>query len=102
MKNLTVLLCLGAFALTSCEEKPEPLNDAKAEAKAKQEEVERLRAIAEEEAKARRAAETQRLSSASRAETLEKAVLMTGVAAVAFLFLGGAMGSKARKDVLES
>ena len=99
IKKLTPLLCLGVLALASCkEDKPIP----KASKESHKEELRHWQARAENEITARHAAESEKLSSVSRAQTLEKAVLATGIAAVAFLFLGGAMGSKAKKDVLNS
>ena len=98
IKKLTPLLCLSVLALASCEEdKP-----SKPRAQSEQEKVEHWQAKAIRESAARQIAEEQKLTSVSRAETLEKAVIVTGIAAVAFLILGGAMGSKAKNDVLDS
>ncbi|MDB4353735.1 hypothetical protein N9Z02_00360 [Akkermansiaceae bacterium] len=99
MKKLIQLtLCLGLLALASCKEK----KPATSETETQQEKLEHWQIRAEREAEARFAAESDKLSSVSRAQTLEKAVIATGVAAVIFLFIGGAMGSKAKKDVLNS
>ncbi|MDF1713796.1 MAG: hypothetical protein P1U90_16285 [Akkermansiaceae bacterium] len=99
IKKLTPFLCLGVFALASCKDDETP---PKSNEQAHQEELAHWQGRAEREVAARQAAESEKLSSVSRAQTLEKAVLVTGIAAVAFLFLGGAMGSKAKKDVLNS
>jgi len=99
MKKLTPFLCLSVLALASCKDDETP---PKSDAQAHQEELKHWQTRAEREVAARQDAEADKLSSVSRAQTLEKAVLVTGIAAVAFLFLGGAMGSKAKKDVLNS
>jgi hypothetical protein len=97
MKKLYPILCLGALALASCqEESTEP------EADVHQREIEEWQARAEAEFQKRQETEVQLLSASARAQTMEKAVLATGVAAVGLLVLGGAMGSKARKDAVKS
>jgi hypothetical protein len=99
MKKLYPIICLGVLALASCKDEEAP---PKSDAQAHKEELQHWQIRAEQETAARQDAEADKLSSVSRAQTLEKAVLVTGIAAVAFLFLGGAMGSKAKKDVLNS
>lgn len=99
MNQINSLLCLGALALASCKDQEKP---TQIDVQAQQEELAHWQGRAEREVAARQAAESEKLSSVSRAQTLEKAVLVTGIAAVAFLFLGGAMGSKAKNDVLNS
>ena len=84
------------LALASCKE--EDSSSVKKE-KTHEEELQHWQSIAESELAARQVAESEKLSSVSRADTLENAVIATGIAAVAFLFIGGAMGSRARKDV---
>lgn len=98
MKQLTqILMCLGVLALASCKEEPpaEPETNH-------QEELEEWQARAEDEFQKRQQAESEVITASAKARTLEKAVLATGVAAVGFLILGGAMGSKAKRDVLKS
>lgn len=98
MKKLYPIMCLGLLALASCkEEKP-----AAPEADVHRQEIEQWQARAESEFQKRQKAESDVITASARARTLEKAVLATGVAAVGFLLLGGAMGSKAKKDVLNS
>lgn len=99
IKKLTPFLCLCVLALASCKDKEAP---PKSDAQAHQEELEHWQIRAEREVAARQEAEADKLSSVSRSQTLERAVIVTGIAAVAFLFVGGAMGSKAKKDVLNS
>jgi len=98
MKKLYPILCLGVLALASCREKS-PLEP---DADVHRQEIEQWQARAESEFQKRQEAESEVITASSRARTLEKAVLATGVAAVGFLLLGGAMGSKAKKDALRS
>lgn len=97
IQKMTPLLCLGVLALASCKEKE---TIPKADTQAHQEELQHWQHRAEQEVSARQAAESEKLASVSRAQTLEKAVIVTGLSAIAFLFLGGAMGSKAKQDIL--
>ena len=96
---MTPLLCLGVIALASCVEKEESIEPT---SQSHQQKLQEWQLRAEDEIAKRQAAESDKLASVSRARTLEKAVLVTGVAAVAFLLLGGAIGSKAKKDVLNN
>lgn len=98
MKKLYPILCLGVLALASCKEE----KSAAPEADVHRQEIAQWQARAESEFQKRQKAESEIITASARARTLEKAVLATGVAAVGFLLLGGAMGSKAKKDALES
>ena len=99
IKKMTSLLCFGALALASCKQEEK---SAAPTTQSHQQELQQLQLRAEDEIAKRQAAESDKLASVSRARTLEKAVIVTGIAAVAFLLLGGAIGSKAKKDVLNS
>jgi hypothetical protein len=99
MKKLNMtLLCLGVLALASCkDEEPKTAPETNY-----QQELEEWQARAESEFQKRQQAESEVITASAKARTLEKAVLATGFAAVGFLVLGGAMGSKAKRDVLKS
>lgn len=99
MNKLTPFLSLGVLALASCEEEPSSSSNEKDH---HQEELQHWQSRAEEELQKRQVIESENLNNISLLETMEKAVLATGVAAVASLFLGGAMGSKAKNDVLDN
>jgi Flp pilus assembly protein TadB len=100
MKKLIQLtLCLGLLALASCKEKN---SSGDASSNQQQEELKHWQIRAEDEIQKRELAESESLTNASRAQTLEKAVIVTGVAALAFLVIGGAIGSTAKKDALNS
>lgn len=100
MKKLIQLtLCLGLLALASCREKNPSVDTSSSE---QQEELEHWKIRAEDEIQKRELAESEKLTSVSRAQTLEKVVIVTGVAAFAFLIIGGAMGSKTKQDALNS
>jgi len=103
MKKLIPLMCLGLFALTSC--KKETSVETSSNDRQLEQELQHWQIRTEDEIEKRQVAESEKLTSISRAQTLEKVVIVTGVAALAFLLLGGAMGSIAKKatnDVLES
>ncbi len=96
MKKLIQLtLCLGLLALASCHKK-DSLDDSSSNNH--EEELEHWQIRAEDEIQKRELAESETLTSTSRAQTLEKVVIVTGVAAFAFLIIGGAMGSKTKND----
>lgn len=99
MKKLNMtLLCLGVLALASCkDEEPKTAPETNY-----QQELEEWQARAESEFQKRQKAEAETITASTKARSLEKAVLATGVAAVGFLFIGGALGSKAKRDVLQS
>lgn len=98
-KLIQFTLCLGLLALASCKEKNSSGN---ASSNQQQEELKHWQVRAEDEIQKRKVAESETVTNISRAQTLEKVVIVTGVAALAFLIIGGAMGSKAKNDVLNS
>lgn len=96
MNKSSLIICLGLLALASCKEEP----TAKPEADVHRREIEEWQSRAETEFQKRQEAEAEVITASAKARSLEKAVLATGVAAIGFLILGGAMGSKAKKDAL--
>jgi|GEM_PF-5501487 len=103
MKKLIPLMSLGLFALTSCQK--EKSEETSSHDRQLEQELQHWQIRTEDEIEKRQVAESEKLTSISRAQTLEKVVIVTGVAALAFLLLGGAMGSIAKKatnDVFES
>ena len=100
MKKLIPLMFLGLFALASCQD--EQSTETSSHDATLEQELQHWQIRAEDEIQKRQLAESEKLTSPSRAQSLEKLVIVTGVVAVAFLVVGGAMGSKAKNDVLDS
>lgn len=97
---LKICTIIGLLSLVSCtdDETTEPNTSVKD----REAELLQWQAKAEAEFEKRQIAEAAVVSTSARANSMQRAATATGIAAVAFLFLGGAMGSKAKKDALES
>lgn len=101
MKRLIQLtLVCALFAAVSCREEADEKEQTAQEKY--QEELQQWQIRVEDEIEKRKLAESEKLTSISRTRTLEKVVILTGVGAFAFLLIGGAMGSKTRKDAENS
>jgi len=95
MKLLNLSMILGILPLVSCVEEK-----TSSEPSANKDEIKRWQERAGEELARRQLAESATITAETRAQSMEQAALATGVAAVGFLILGGAVGSKTKKDAL--